>query len=322
MCQKEKLSKEEFKEIISVDVKPRYVDLNMLRAINQKLSKKQRKEFQKLGNFKSLLPSPKDMLGEKDLDNNLSEQEWEWLKKEYLAQPVVVLVGTGHIDFSYQTYVRILFVYIQKQLKGQPASDEKAVTEAMKRFFTYEEYLNIYRDSIGKIRQSFSTLYHECGSYVICYGKVQKKNVSKRLVCFDRIYIYNPIELDATYSNYQGIEDHVWVEFETEERVKELNVGDKVSFSASIYPYLKVGKGKQIDFGLFADSDKDGYFEIVNDYNRPTEEEQRKHSIQHLICAELCLFNNHCYGHCIANEEWLQEQRMILGYYSKEPCNS
>ena len=146
MYQKEKLSKEEFKEIISVDVKPRYVDLNMLRAVNRKLSKKQRKEFQKLGNFKSLLPSPKDMLGEKDLDNNLSKQEWEWLKKEYLAQPVVVLVGTRHIDFSYQTYVRILFVYIQKQLKGQPASDEKAVTEAMKRFFTYEEYLNIYQN--------------------------------------------------------------------------------------------------------------------------------------------------------------------------------
>ena len=120
MCQKEKLSKEEFKEIISVDVKPRYVDLNMLRAINQKLSKKQRKEFQKLGNFKSLLPSPKDMLGEKDLDNNLSEQEWEWLKKEYLAQPVVVLVGTGHIDFSYlfcnQSCLKKNFDFLHEQL--------------------------------------------------------------------------------------------------------------------------------------------------------------------------------------------------------------
>ena len=318
MYQKEELTPEEFNEILSTDIRPHYVDLNMLRVLIRKLSKKQKKNFKKLG-FKNPLPSPKDMLGEKDLDNNLSEQEWEWLKKEYSIKPVVVFVGTGFIDFSYQTYLRILFIFIQNQLKG---SDNKNISEVMKKLFTYEDYLSISRESIGKIRGSLSNLYYECGSCVICYGKVQKKNVSKRLICFDQICIYNPIELDATYSNYEGIEDHVWVKFETEEKVKKLKVGDKVVFSAFIYPYLKTGHGKQIDFGLFADNDKEGYLEIVDDYNRPTEEEQRKHSIQHFICGELCLFNNHCYGHCIANEEWLEKQRRMLGYYSEEPCNS
>ena len=41
----------------------------------------------------------------------------------------------------------------------------------------YEDYLFISRESIGKIRKDFSRVYHECGSCVICSGKVQKKNV-------------------------------------------------------------------------------------------------------------------------------------------------
>lgn len=312
MYQKEEIM---FQEFLSTEISPRYVDLNMIRDVSRTLSKKQRKNFQKLGKFKN--PLPKNMLGEKDLDNNLSTQEWEWLKKEYSNKPVVVLVGTGQLDFSYQTYCKTLLFYIQNQLKGKPLSNEHLL-EAEKKIFTYDDFLTIGRNSIGKMREDFSRLYYDCGSYVACYGKVQKKNNSKQTICFDHIYFYNPIELDATYSNYEGIEDHVWVTIKENETFEKINIGDNVSFSAIIYPYLKTGKGKQLDFGLLFD----GNMEIIDNYSRPTEEEQRKHSIQHLICAELCPFNNHCYGHCIANEEWLQEQRMILGYYSKEPCNS
>jgi len=66
-------------------------------------------------------------------------------------------------------------------------------------------------------------------------------------------------------------------------------------FEATIYPYLKTGNGKQIDYGLEVSNDA----EQVDNYYWPTQEDVRNSIASRIKCAN-CLYNDCCYGHCLA----------------------
>ena len=66
-------------------------------------------------------------------------------------------------------------------------------------------------------------------------------------------------------------------------------------FEATIYPYLKTGNGKQIAYGLEVSDDA----EQIDDYYWPTKEDVRNSIANRIKCVN-CLYNDCCYGHCLA----------------------
>lgn len=171
---------------------------------------------------------------------------------------------------------------------------------------TYDEYLQALYNSRNEIRHCFEHCYY---NYAMCTfkGQISKINRRKGKVIFNRIYI------SATYMDgdgYEGKEDHVWMDAEPFENYQ---VGDCISFSGEIYRYLKIGRGKQISFGIRNPYD----ISKGADYELPSDEDMVMQAIDQIIC-EVCLFREHCYmGMCIANQEWREEMRKKLKCLSR-----
>ena len=121
---------------------------------------------------------------------------------------------------------------------------------------------------------------------------------------FKRIYV-SGIFMDG--SGYEGKEDHVWMDIKPFEKYK---VGDCLSFGGEIYRYLKVKNGNQISFGIKNPHD----INKIDGYELPSDDDMIKQKIDQLIC-EVCMFNQHCYGFCIANDEWRNTMRQNLYNY-------
>lgn len=146
---------------------------------------------------------------------------------------------------------------------------------------TYDEYIAIQKQSLGKLRGSFQLCYytHPMGFK----GQIDRCTDSK--ICFKRIYV------DGMYPDglcFEGKEDHVWMELKGFEQFKP---GDSVSFWAEIYRYLKTGDGKIIDFGLRNPEE----IKKIESYELPSDADLMKQDLDMIVC-EACMLSESCPG--------------------------
>ncbi len=144
---------------------------------------------------------------------------------------------------------------------------------------SYDEYLDVQRQSLGKIRSSFERCYF---NYPMGFkGQIEK--TTKDHVCFRRIFV------TGMYSDgvmFDGKEDHVWVNKAGFEGLVE---GDSVEFCAEVYRYVKTGNGKQIDYSL---RNPQG-IKKIDSYELPSNEELMLQEIDSIIC-ETCFLSEQC----------------------------
>lgn len=162
----------------------------------------------------------------------------------------------------------------------------KKVEKANK--LSYNEFLEIQINSLGSLRCGFQKCYYcGCASFA---GRLERKTKDK--VCFDRIFV-NGMYMDGQM--FEAREDHVWME---EKGFEEFRPGDKLRFYAEVYPYIKCGNGKRLDFALRNPE----MIEKVNDYHLPTDNELYEQFLRELRC-ETCLYSDHCDGvYCVFND--------------------
>lgn len=144
---------------------------------------------------------------------------------------------------------------------------------------TYDEYLDVQIQSLGKTRSGFEACYYN----IPLEFKGEIKRFSKRGICFKRIFI------SAMYPDggmFDDKEDHVWMD---KAGFEKFSVGDCLSFGAEVYRYVKTGHGKMIDYSL---RNPEG-IQKVPSYELPTDDELRAQAIQEIIC-ETCFLSEHC----------------------------
>lgn len=209
------------------------------------------------------------------------EERWRVAKAAFSGSKLGVITEWGLIDFDPDELLLL-------------ANGEN---------LSYDEYLEIMKLSANQVRTDFEKCYYDAWT---CHfkGKIKKINKKRSTICFERIYV------DGWYSDGEGFvgkEDHVWMNLQGFEEYK---IGDCLSFTAEVYRYVKCGNGKRIDFGLRNPED----IAMVDSYELPTDEELQLQAIDQIIC-EVCLFREHCYGFCIANQEWREGMRQqLLGF--------
>lgn len=206
---------------------------------------------------------------------------WSQLKKRFYKKDFNVIMEGGLISFNPNSL---------KEVEG----GEK---------LTYDQYLEVMKNSLGKVRNDFIKCYYDAFDYSF-KGTIIKKN-DKR-VLFDRINI-NGFYPDGT--GFRAKEDHVWLD---KHGFEIYDIGSHLEFNATIYRYLKTGNGKSIDFAL-----KDPVnIRVISDYELPTSEELLEQFVNELIC-ETCMFREHCNGFCIANQEEVDWKKQQLLQFAK-----
>ena len=185
--------------------------------------------------------------------------EWEKTKKAYYGQKTVVWTEWGAINFNPES--------LKKVVGGKRLS--------------YDEYLDLQKNSNGKARHYFRLCFHT----VPLGFKGQIEKCTKDRVCFKRIYV------DGMYPDgacFEGKEDHVWMEREGFEKYRE---GDSLSFFAEVYMYLKTGDGKSLDYGLR----KPEEIRRIDAYELPSEQQLKKQALEQLLCGT-CNLRDVCFG--------------------------
>ena len=217
-------------------------------------------------------------LARREHSRQMAEDEgWEELKKQFYGTDFTVQWNQGVTDFSPNG--------IQDVVNGEGLH--------------YDEYLDIMRASIGRVRQYFECCYYNAAD---CFFKGQIERKSRGNICFKRIHI-SALHEDGT--GHEHKEDHVWM---PEKGFESYSTGDSLSFQAEIYRYLKTGNGKTIDYALRNPS----CIKQVDSYELPSDDDILMESIDNLIC-EACLYNEQCYRFfCIANEEWVESMKSML----------
>lgn len=144
---------------------------------------------------------------------------------------------------------------------------------------SYDEYLDVQINSLGKYRSYFASCYFNIPMEFM--GQIEKANANR--LCFKRVYISG---MFPDGEMFDGKEDHVWME---RSGMEEYEVGDCLSFGAEVYRYVKTGNGKQIDFGL---RNPCGVKKIKS-YELPSDEDLLRQAIDGILC-ETCFFSEHC----------------------------
>lgn len=144
---------------------------------------------------------------------------------------------------------------------------------------TYDEYLDVQINSLGKVRSYFETCYF---NYAIEFkGQIEK--VTKNNICFKRIFVSG---MFSDGEMFDGKEDHVWM---NKQEFESFNVDDCVTFSAEVYRYVKTNNGKLIDYSL---RNPKGIKKIAS-YELPSDDDLMKQEINWIIC-ETCFLNEQC----------------------------
>ena len=143
----------------------------------------------------------------------------------------------------------------------------------------YDEYLDVQIASLGKTRSYFTMCYFN----IPLEFKGQIERVTKDNICFERIYISG---MFSDGGMFDGKEEHVWMK---KDGFEDYSTGDCLEFFAEVYPYLKTGKGKLIDYGL---RNPQGIKKISN-YDLPTEKDLIMQEVDQIIC-ETCYLTEHC----------------------------
>lgn len=155
---------------------------------------------------------------------------------------------------------------------------------------TYNQYLDLQIQSLGKHRTGFELCYYGGGKFGAFRGEIQK--ISKGKVCFKRIYI------QGMYSDglfFENKEEHVWMD---RMGFEEFCIGDCVEFYAEVYRYIKTGNGKCLDYALRNPEQ----IKKVEKYALPSDDALLKQDLDMMIC-ETCPMSDYCIGFCV-NQEW------------------
>ena len=155
---------------------------------------------------------------------------------------------------------------------------------------TYNQYIDLQIRSHGKSRRGFSLSYYGGGGYGYFFGEAEK--ITKDKICFKRIYI-SGMYPDADC--FEAKEDHVWMDLSGFE---EYQPGDRLSFYAEVYRYIKRGNGTILDYGLRNPED----IHKIGNYELPGNDKLLKQTISELIC-DICPMNDYCSGSCL-NAAW------------------
>lgn len=211
----------------------------------------------------------------------MNNEQWENIKQENYCKNVVCLTEDGAIDFSPISYKQVEYNGIH---------------------VTYDEYLDIIRNTGNDVRQYFAMCFYSGGGYANCRGVIERIDNAKNKIVFKQIHV-NGMYGDGMC--FDGKEDHVWMD---RSGFEDYSVDDCLHFSAEVYRYLKTGSGKKIDYAL-----RDPIFvEKIDSYELPTEDDLLLQSIDRLIC-ESCVYAEQCYGEpCLANSECREEMRSAL----------
>lgn len=193
------------------------------------------------------------------------------IKKANYGQNVCMMMEGGSIDFDPKK---------RKEVVG---------AEQM----TYDEYLDVQFASLDKTRGGFA-----CCFYNFAMGfKGHIERFAKGQVCFNAIY------LEGMYPDgemFEGKEDHVWMDITGFE---DFQVGDRVSFWAEVYRYVKTGNGKLIDFGLR----KPEGIKKITSYELPSDEELLNQEIRLMLC-DVCFYGEQCNRtFCLCDQKELRQ---------------
>ncbi len=163
---------------------------------------------------------------------------------------------------------------------------------------TYDEYLDVQLNSLGKIRGYFETCYfnHPMGFM----GQVEK--ITKDTVCFKRIFVSGMFS-DGTM--FDGKEDHVWL---SKNGFEDLKTGDCVSFFAEVYRYVKTGNGKQLDYSLRNPES----IKRIESYELPSDRELMLQDIDMIICESCFLYDNCNRVNCMMNPKQRKQMRQQM----------
>ena len=216
---------------------------------------------------------------------NMNDDKWSKLKKQYYRSNTVSQIDDGTIDFSLDDYHKL---------------------ETNSNRITYDDYLEIMRESGNRTRHYFEMCFYAGGGYVECKGEIQRFAKNKHKVIFKRIFV-SGMYLDGTC--FDGKEDHVWMD---DSGFEKFDIGDDVSFTAEVYRYLKTGDGKKIDYALRNPKNIEG----TGNYNLPNDDALLMQSIDSIIC-KTCMHTDHCYGFCL-NKSWRDEMRESMFSALKE----
>lgn len=147
--------------------------------------------------------------------------------------------------------------------------------------FSYDDYLDVQFASLGKKdRTYFATCFF---NEVISPFKGQIERVNPKHICFKRIF-FSGMYPDGT--TFDGKEDHVWMD---KSGFEDYAVGDRVSFDADVYRYVKTGNGKLIDYGLRNPTG----IQKIEAYKLPSDDELIMQDVEQLIC-ETCFLSERC----------------------------
>lgn len=156
---------------------------------------------------------------------------------------------------------------------------------------TYAEYLDVQINSLGKTRSYFQMCFYNCAMEFT--GQIEKVNSEK--ICFKCILVSG---MFPDGEMFDGKEDHVWMDIAGFDSflIKE---GYCFSFYAEVYPYIKTGNGKRIDYAL---RNPKGIKKIGN-YKLPSDSDLIKQAFERMTC-ETCFLNEHCNKtYCILNKK-------------------
>ena len=128
-------------------------------------------------------------------------------------------------------------------------------------------------------------------------GQIEK--ITKNTNSYERIFV-SGMYPDSTM--FDGKEEHVWMK---KDDFENYAIGDCLEFFAEVYPYLKTGNGKLIDYGL---RNPKGVKKI-SEYELPTEEDLIMQEVNQIIC-ETCYLTEHCNRvFCMRTQKEMKELR-------------
>ena len=149
---------------------------------------------------------------------------------------------------------------------------------------------------IGLDCRKYLQWYYAVGGYNAAFGEFKGRiaKIDKKGILFKRLYI-DFMEMDGNYVT--GKEDHIWI-FDKKPFFKAgIKVYDRVSFTGKVYAYKR--QDKSIDFSLKDCED----IKKIDSYVLPSNDDLKRQSLERIVC-ETCLYNEHCYGFCIAPVGW------------------
>ena len=202
-------------------------------------------------------------------------KDWTEFKKAHYGQNTVFQSEWGAIDFS------------PDSLAGLAGGER----------LTYDEYLEIQRQSAKNVRHYFERCYYSIA--LNFRGQIERR--TRDNICFKMIYVEGMYP-DGTC--FDGKEDHVWMESKGFEACQE---GDYFSFGAEVYRYLKTGSGKAVDFGL---RNPNGITRIT-EYGLPSDKALVEQEIALIVC-ESCFLSEKCTGSYCILRKYAKDRAMAL----------